>query len=68
MKVETLPRVFLASGMRLVDPNPALSPQQVLEFYADLYPFLATATVGPGSPANGALEFAIEPAPVKTKG
>jgi len=47
-----LPRVFLFDGegnkqyIKLSDPDPKLSPEAVLNFYAQTYPLLITARVG----------------------
>lgn len=47
-----LPRVFLFDEdgkkefIKLSDPDPKLSPLAVLNFYAQTYPLLVTATVG----------------------
>lgn len=45
----TLPRVFIFSDkgqdIRLTDPDPNLSPEAVLNFYANTYPVLTTAKI-----------------------
>lgn len=45
LAVETTVRAFKFSGMTLQDPDPKLSPQQVKEFYAGIYPELTNAEI-----------------------
>lgn len=44
----------------LTDPNPALSPQAVLNFYATTYPELITAKVSGPEIKNDAIEYKFE--------
>ncbi|MCA6431324.1 MAG: PRTRC system protein C [Cytophagales bacterium] len=50
LKVENLPRVFKFSSesddnKTLTDPNPSLSPTEVMDFYAGQHPELTTAKI-----------------------
>lgn len=38
-------RVFKHKDQKLPDPNPALSPEEVMNFYANQYPELTTSNV-----------------------
>jgi len=57
MKVETLNRVFIFNGIKLPDPAPDMSVEQVRDMYVATYPELATATVEGPSPVNGAMQY-----------
>lgn len=53
MKEVTIGRVFTYNGIKLDDPNPALQPDAVREFYVPQYMELTTAVVeGPVTKAN----------------
>ena len=45
MTSKPLNRVFKHKDLRLADPNPAMSVQEVLSLYTNTYPELVTATV-----------------------
>ncbi len=49
LQVEGLSRVFIlkknGKEVKLTDPNPAMSPEDVIKFYASEYPELTTATL-----------------------
>lgn len=45
MKVDILERRFKWNTKELPDPDPELSPEEVLKFYSGTYPELATANV-----------------------
>ena len=45
MKVSKLTRKFVFNGTRLQDPDLAMSPAQVKDFYAGIYPELVNAEV-----------------------
>ena len=49
LTVTTLERVFKFENrnaeMALQDPNPAMSPEEVMDFFSNTYPELTTATV-----------------------
>lgn len=68
MQTLTLARVFVSNGLRLQDPDPSMTPSDVLAFYTQDFPHLGNAQVGPGVERNGELEFAIVDEPVRTKG
>lgn len=53
MKIATLVRKFKYNSISLPDPNPALSPDAVREFYSAQYPELASAAMeGPTTKDN----------------
>lgn len=47
LDVKELPREFIIekTKAKLQDPNPAMSPEQVMDFYSSSHPELTTATV-----------------------
>ena len=45
MTVEKTVREFTYNGMRLPDPNPAMTVEQVQDLYAATYPEISTASV-----------------------
>lgn len=45
LKIESLVRAFKYNGMELVDPGPALTPDAVKEFYANIYPEINNAAI-----------------------
>lgn len=47
-QINPLKRVFNFNELVLEDPNPAFEPQEVLEFYANTYPELTSASVEEG--------------------
>lgn len=57
MEIATLTRVFVYNGMRLVDPGADLSPAQVKDFYAAMYPELTTAEVTSAKEVGNELEY-----------
>jgi len=53
MKEITISRAFAYNGIRLEDPNPAMQPDAVREFFVPQYPELTTAVVeGPERQGN----------------
>jgi PRTRC genetic system protein C len=53
LKTSTLPRQFKYSGLKLPDPNPEMTVEQVQQLYAATYPEVATASVsGPEAGGN----------------
>jgi PRTRC genetic system protein C len=53
MKVETLAREFSFNGVRLPDPNPKLTVDEVRNLYATAYPDITTAAIeGPEAVGN----------------
>ena len=57
LKVETLKRIFLFSGVKLPDPNPGFTVEQVRDIYVNTYPELATAAVEGPSPVDGTMQY-----------
>ncbi len=52
-KIERLGRDFRFNGLKLPDPNPDFSAEQVREVYTPMYPDLATAAItGPEAVGN----------------
>jgi PRTRC genetic system protein C len=45
MEGHSLSRYFEVHGVKLPDPNPALSVEEIRSFYSNQYPEIATATV-----------------------
>ncbi|MGH9569860.1 MAG: PRTRC system protein C [Candidatus Angelobacter sp.] len=45
MKVQALQREFSYNGIKLPDPNPQMSIEQVRDAYAPAYPELTTAAI-----------------------
>lgn len=67
MKTTPLKRVFMVNGLRLDDPNPALTPHEVRGFYANAYPDLTNADVQGPDITNGVAAFTFHRS-VGTKG
>jgi len=57
VKVEALTRVFIYNGVKLPDPGPNLTVEQVRDMYVATYPELATAAVEGPSPVSGAMQY-----------
>jgi PRTRC genetic system protein C len=56
MKVQTLQREFLYNGIKLPDPNPQMSIEQVRDTYATAYPEVTTAAIeGPDTVGDKAV-------------
>ena len=54
-------RTFHYNGMLLEDPDPAMPPEQVLEFHALLHAELTNATLkGPSLGADGIQTYKVE--------
>ena len=45
MESHILSRIFEFNGVRLPDPDPKLSPEEVRNLYAHQYPDIATASI-----------------------
>src|SRR5882672_2521969 len=67
LKVQVLAREFVYHGVRLPDPNPDLTVEQVRDMYVAQYPELATAAVEGPSPVNDSMRYTFTRA-VGTKG
>ena len=65
---QLLVRRFKIGATLLDDPDPDLSPQQVLDLYAANYPFLAGCTVDEGAPDGDVLVYRPRKPEVTTKG
>ena len=62
-ELTTLPvkRTFNYNGMNLDDPDPSMSPEQVLEFHALLHAELTNAKLkGPNIGADGLQTYLVE--------
>ena len=57
IKVETMRREFNFNGVKLPDPNPSLTVEQVREVYAGTYPEITTAAVEGPEPVGAALRY-----------
>jgi PRTRC genetic system protein C len=57
MTIERLERLFVFNGVKLPDPNPDFTVEQVRDMYVNTYPELATAAVEGPTPMNGAMEY-----------
>lgn len=53
-------RTFTWKGQVLADPDPSMTPEQVLEYYAELYPELTNAVVTPLEETDGKASFSLE--------
>jgi PRTRC genetic system protein C len=60
----TYKRVFIiqdkGQSVELADPERSLSPQAVLNFYANSYPLLTTAKVSEGQVRNDRIEYRFD--------
>lgn len=45
LNVKVFPRVFKHKDLKLTDPNPNLTPDEVMAFYSNQYPELTTSNV-----------------------
>ena len=67
----TLQRVFVfkdkGQDIQLADPTPSFSPEAVLNFYAQTYPILTTATINGPVIKNDAVHYEFM-AQIGTKG
>jgi PRTRC genetic system protein C len=64
-KSTVLKRVFIYKGknkdvINLADPNPALTPEEVLDHYSGEYPELLNAFVLPGDAKGDIMEFEVK--------
>lgn len=69
--VNNLPRIFLfklkGEEIKLSDPDPEMSPEDVMNFYAPLYPVLTTAKVAGPKIEDDQVQFRFTPS-IGTKG
>lgn len=61
-------RVFKMGSVELADPDPSMTPDQVIGLYAANYPQLKNATVTDPQLVANRLVYSFELPPVKTKG
>jgi PRTRC genetic system protein C len=57
LKVEVLPREFYYSGVRIPDPAPSMTAEQVRELLTPSYPEIATATMTGPEDTGTALRY-----------
>jgi len=57
LKVTALTREFVFNGVKLPDPGPNLTVEEVRSMYVNAYPELATATVEGPKTIDGVLEY-----------
>jgi PRTRC genetic system protein C len=67
MESHPLSRYFEVHGVKLPDPNPALSVEEVRGFYSQQYPEIATATVTGPEQVGDKLRYLFSQA-IGTKG
>jgi PRTRC genetic system protein C len=60
LSVAKMTRVFQFNGIRLPDPNPAMSVDEVKALYAAQYPELATASVNGPEAAGDKMRYTFE--------
>lgn len=66
--IKTVERSFRFGSLTLPDPDPTVSPEQVMALYAPNYPALAAATVEGPEIEGSRATYTFVKAPVKTKG
>ena len=57
IRIERLERLFLFNGVKLPDPNPDFTVEQVRDMYVTTYPELATAALEGPTPVNGSMQY-----------
>ena len=57
MKVESVVREFSYLGVRLPDPSPAMTPEEVRNCYCHMYPEITTAAVEGPEPIGNKLIY-----------
>jgi PRTRC genetic system protein C len=57
VKIAKLERVFLFNGVKLPDPSPDFTVEQVRDTYVNTYPELATAAIEGPSPIDGTMQY-----------
>lgn len=67
LKIERATREFRYNGIPLTDPNPAMTAEQVRDFYANVYPEIVSAAIE-GPEAKGAKAVYTFRRAVGTKG
>lgn len=64
----TLTRVFRFGSISLPDPDPSLSPEEVVKLYVPNYPLLEMATIGEPYVEGENMAYPLNRQEVKTKG
>lgn len=67
LTVNDVERQFLYNGVKLPDPGPGMSVEQVRDIYSNQYPDIATATIEGPTEKNGVMEYEFK-RKVGTKG
>lgn len=67
-KAVTLIRVFRFGSIRLPDPDPSLTPEEVIKLYVPNYPLLEMAAIGEPFVDGENMIYPINRQEVKTKG
>jgi len=67
IEVTTLSREFTYNGVKLPDPNPNMTPEEVRAIYTNQYPDLATASITRPEADGGKLRYGFVRA-IGTKG
>ncbi len=67
LTIETAVRAFKFNGIALQDPDPKMTPQQVKDFYAGIYPELTNAEIEGPEQKGATLQYEFRKA-VGTKG
>jgi PRTRC genetic system protein C len=57
LEVKTIERKFKYNDEEFSDPNPEMSPNEVLDFYANTYPELTTAQAIESDYDNGTITY-----------
>ena len=63
-----VPRIFKMGPVRLNDPDPTMTPDEVRQHYCGSHGWLATATVSEPTLEGDELVFTFQKPEVKTKG
>jgi PRTRC genetic system protein C len=59
LNTKALPREFTYNGVKLPDPDPIMSAEQVRDFYTTTYPEIATAAITGPEDAGNALRYSF---------
>ena len=59
IEVTTLSREFSYNGVKLPDPNPNMTPEEVRAVYTNQYPDLATASISGPEADGGKLRYSF---------
>lgn len=60
MKITPMRREFAFAGLKLVDPNPQLSLEDVKGIFAMQYPEIATAVISGPEPIGDTMKYTFE--------